>query len=332
MSFISKIRGIFSAPDIAVDLGTANTRVFAAHTGMVDTPTVININHQISHAATDNYKPTEYNELVKPLAGGVITNVSAAAQFLSQSLQQIKRYDLAPPRVLICAPSDVTSSERSALFQALRKAGASSVTIAPEPSAAAIGAGLEVSSPYAQMIVDIGDGVTDIAVIRGEVLIQTSAVRIAGADLRRAVQKLIQERYRIYLPDNQATMLIHKLATLDNQLPPNSMKVCGINEQRQEISMSIDNREISEAIKPVVNIIVETIERTIKRLPPKIYDEVSESGLTLTGGVAQMSGLVELISAQTDLNVRRAPAPLHSVINGARRMVETARVRKPWSN
>ena len=326
MSLLSKIRDIFSAPDIAVDLGTANTRVFAAHAGMMDTPTVISISNQIERVGTEN------REFIKPLAGGVITNVSAAAQFLGQSLQQIQRYDLAPPRVLICAPSDVTSRERAALFQALRKAGAASVTVAPEPSAAAIGAGLEVSSPYAQMIVDIGDGVTDIAVIRGEVLIQTSAVRLAGSDLRRAVQKFIRERYGVSLPENQARILVHKLADLNSNASPSMLEVCCINLQRQEIALTVDSHEISEAINPVINIIVETIDQAVKKLAPRVYHEVSESGLTLTGGVAQIPGLAEFVSAHTDLQVRRAPAPLYSVINGAKRMMEIAHVKKPWSN
>lgn len=326
MSLLSKIRDVFSAPDIAVDLGTANTRIFAAHTGVVDTPTVINLDHQTNRVGIGNGK------YVKPLTGGVITNVTAAAQFLTRSLQQTRRYDLAPPRVLICAPSDVNTHERAALYQALRKAGASSVTIAPEPSAAAIGAGLEISSPYAQMIVDIGDGVTDIAVIRGNALIHTSAVRLAGSDLHRAVQNFIQNRYHVSLSEDQARLLVHKLADFNSKMLPNTMEVSGVNSQQQEVLLTVDSREISEAISPVINIIVETVDQAIKRLTSRVSEEVSESGLTLTGGVAQIPGLAELISAQTDLQVRRAPAPLYSVINGARRMVEIARVKKPWSN
>lgn len=292
---------------------------------MLDIPTAVSLNQQ-------SLVGKKSEELVKPLAGGVITNVSAAAQFLGQSLQQFRRYDLTSPRVLICAPSDVTARERTAIFQALRKAGASSVTIAPEPSAAAIGAGLEVSSPYAQMIVDIGDGVTDIAVIRGDSLIQTSAVRLAGSDLHRAVQKFIRERHHVSLPENQARMLVHKLADLNVRLRNDAVEVSAINDLRQEIALNVDSREIREAISPVIDIIVENIDRAIRKLTPKMYEEVSESGLTLTGGVAQIPGLAELISAQTELRVRRAPAPLYSVINGARRMVEIARVKKPWSN
>ena len=330
MSLLSKIRGIFSAHIIAIDLGTANTRVFASDLGMVaDTPTVIRFNRR-GNRARFNSQPqcansAENCELVMPLAGGVVKNIPAAALLLRQLLQKTRRFDFASPRVLICAPSDVSPAERAALLQSARQAGASSVAVVPEPLAAAIGAGLDVSLPYAQMLVDIGEGVTDIAVFREGAIIRTAAVRTAGGDLRRAVQKLIKERYRVQLPDHQAEMLTKKLADFNDYSLPDAMKACGIDEQGRDVSITVGSREVSEAITPVVKTFVEAIQRAIKEISLKEHVEVIESGLCLTGGVAQMPGLAEFISAKTRLEVKTAPAPLYSVINGASQMLETAR-------
>jgi rod shape-determining protein MreB len=335
MTLLSKIRGIFFAPNIAIDLGTANTRVFASGLGMVaDTPTVVRLNRQESRAVLNSPPQckslAENGEFIMPLAGGVVTNIPAAAELLRELLQKTRRFDFAPQRVLICAPSDVSSRERLALVQAASRAGASSVAVVTEPLAAAIGAGLDVSTPYAQMLVDIGEGVTDIAVIREGALIQTASARTAGGNLRRAVQKLIKERNGVLLPENQAEMLVQKLATFNDYSLPDAMKACGTDEQGRAVSITVGSREVHEAISPIVNTIAEAIDRAIKELFLKEYVEVIESGLTLTGGVAQMPGLAEFVSAKTDLEVRTAPAPLYSVINGAGRILETACATRLW--
>ena len=335
LSKLSNIRKMFSAPDIAIDLGTANTRVFARDLGMVaDTPTVVKLARQKSRCDSDSEFPADDSakdgEFIAPLAGGVVTNMPAAAGLLSRLLQKTRRFDLARQRVLICAPSDVLPHERAALFSALRRAGAASVVIVPEPLAAAIGAGLDVSSGYAQMLVDIGDGVTDIAVVRGGALIHTVATRTAGGDLRRAIQKLIDERYRVSLPENQAEMFVQKLAAFNAYSVPDSMRANGFDERRRTVSITIESSEVSEAIRPIVNTIVETVRRALKQTTLDEYVEIIESGLTLTGGVAQMPGLAEFIAAETNLEVKTAPAPLFSVINGASRMLETAGATDLW--
>src|SRR6185436_439371 len=151
--------------------------------------------------------------LVSPLRAGVIADVDAAAALLNPLLKRAKRFGLWRPRVLACAPTSASENERLALVEATRRAGASAVVLAPEPLAAAIGIGMDVGAPYAQMLVDIGDGVTDIAVIRSGELIATSAVRTACSNLIAAVAKLVAKQHDMRLYYQEAQRLIQKVGT-----------------------------------------------------------------------------------------------------------------------
>ena len=306
---------LFSNPDVAIDLGTANTRLAGARL-FTALPTKTRVRRRSS-------------EIVKPLRGGVVKDVPATAVFLKNLLKKAHRFR--SPRVLICAPSDVSTIEKEALFEATRRAGARNVAIVPEPLAAAVGAGLDLSSPYAQMLVDIGDGVTDIAIIRDGEIIQTAAIRKAGSDLHRAVQKMILERHPLIISRTVAENLTCRLGGVGCHRSFNDfLKICGVEESGKRITLTVRSVDVCEAIAPVIEVIVETVVRAVRHMPAKVCAEVAETGICLTGGVAKLPGIAQLLEKETNLPVKLAPAPLRSVINGASRMLETSAQTNFW--
>jgi rod shape-determining protein MreB len=334
---LTRITRLFSGLDVAVDLGTANTRLFAAGAGLVaDIPTKVNIMSRKRLADSDSSalnNAGRKSEFVMPLRGGVIKNVPAATFLLKKLLKRTRRFGLPRLRVIVCAPSDVSERERAVLVEAVRQAGASSAAVVPEPLAGAIGAGLDISSPYAQMVVDIGAGVTDIAVIRDGNLIQTAATRMAaGSDLHRAVQKMTAMRYGVELSRKEAEILTRKLGAVYSNPLPDSLKIYGVRDCGRKIQISVESHDVCEAIRPVVGAIVETIRRAVREMSPEACAEVIETGICLTGGVAELPGLAELIAEQTNLPVVLAPAPLYSVIEGASRMLETSAKTRFWQS
>lgn len=330
MTFYSKIRNLLSAPQTAVDLGTANTRIFTAYAGTVVTPTVLKTDQPAVETDSNRASRAGSCKLVKPLRGGVITNPEVASKYLSQRLKKNHPFDRASSHILICTPSDITAGERSILLQTLHQAGAASVKTVSGLLAAAIGSGIEVASPYSQMIIDIGEGVTDIGIINEGVLTQTSAVRTAGGDLRNALREAVLTKYQIQLSEDQTETILRRLAIFNETSLPDAMNASGTDEQQRNFIISISNRLVFESIMPVAKIIVENIKQTLKNMPPENYVEIVENGLVLTGGVAQLPGFAEFISEETNLSVRVAAQPLFSAINGARLIMETERARKPW--
>lgn len=333
LSFRSTITRFFSGSDVAVDLGTANTRVFTAGAGLfVDVPTKVKISprkKRIYYNPAENGS-TRKSEIVMPLQEGVIRDVPAAAILLKNLLKKACCFGLYRPRVLICAPSDVSEREKAALVEATQKAGAAAVAIIPEPLAAAVGAGLDISSPYAQMLVDIGDGVTDIAIIRDGNLIQTAATRTAGSNLHRAVQRMMAARYPVIISRNDAEVLTRKLGAVYRNPRPDFLKIYGVGDSGQKIPVDVLGRDVCEAINPVVQTIVETVRQAVREMSPEVCAEVAETGICLTGGVAELPGIDKLISDTTNLPVELAPAPMNSVINGARLMLETSVKTSFW--
>ena len=337
LPLLSGITRLFSGPDVAVDLGTANTRLFCASAGLVaDVPTKVRIPRRKKLSDSDashSNKTGRRLEFVAPVSGGAIQNVPAATFLLKKLLKRTRRFGFSRPRIIVCAPGDASRSERAALAESVLRSGASAAAVVPAPLAAAIGAGLDASSPYAQMIVDLGDGVTDIAVIRDGNLIQTAAIRsAAGMHLRRAVQKMTVKRYGIELSRNEAEILTRKLASVYRNPLPDSLKTYGVDDKGLEKCITVESLDVCEAIRPIVGVIVEAIRRTVREMSPEACAEVIETGVCLTGGVAELPGLVKLIAERTNLPVQLAPAPMYSVIDGASRMLETSAITRFWRN
>ncbi len=334
------LRKLIAAPDLAIDLGTANTRLYALGHGLIaDEPSLIRLQPETgeveavgAHAAwlanVDPYSPS-----VSPLHAGVVADVEAASSLLKPFLKRAHRFGLFKPRVLACAPTDACEEERAALIEAAQRAGASDVYIAPEPIAAAIGAGLDISSQYAQMLVDIGDGVTDIAVIRAGNLILTSAVRTACSDLRNAVSEMVSYRHGVLLFPQEAERLMHLIGANFDYSQEELLVAAGTDWLTGEpLQLCVSSYDLNEAIEPVLDTIVDAIQTTVRKLPEETSCEVIENGICLTGGGAMLQGLPERLAAATSFEVRVAEDPLMAVINGARQMLDVGIATDVWQN
>jgi len=237
------------------------------------------------------------------------------------------------PRALACAPTDACDEERAALIEATRRAGASAVVVVPEPMAAAIGAGLDVSSPYAQMLVDIGDGVTDIAVIRSGSLITTSAVRTACSDLRHCVSQMIAFRYGVLLFQDEAERVIRMVGASRDYERERLFLTEGTDLLTGEpMSLCVSSHDVMEAIEQPLDIIIEAIHKVVRDLPLQTSCEVIENGICLTGGGAQLQGMSERLANATSLTVRLADDPMRAVINGACQMLKVGIATGIWNN
>lgn len=315
----------FCDPDVAIDLGTANTRLYVLDRGIVaDEPT------RVAPPDGSSLDPKFEAEVTTPVRGGVVHDVDAAARLLEGLLQRIHRLGWIKSRALVCAPSDATSEERSNLLEAVRRAGISRVQLLPEPLASAVGAGLDIASPYGQMLVDIGDGVTDMAVIRSRELIVTKALRRAGGDFRAALQQFVKEKKNLYLPRRESDRLVKESGAPGETSPPPYVSALARDHAGAPVGIELPSEDVFEAVQPVMTEIVGSIRRTIENLPADLAVEVSESGISLSGGGACLRGIDHLIARETSTEVKVVANPLRATINGAGEILSSAGEAGLW--
>jgi rod shape-determining protein MreB and related proteins len=322
-------------PSVAVDLGTANTRMWSCEKGMIaEEPSVVrmnpNSNEQKSSDKVINYLNSRF--ISSPLRGGVITEADKAVTLLKPLFKRIRT--LRAPVSLACAPTDSTDRERKLLSDAISNAGASHVAIIPEPWAAAIGAGIDMDSPYAQLLIDIGDGVTDMVVIRRGRLVHTSAIRTACSDLHNAVKNAIIARHRVspYYSDIERLTCeidgLHETGALFDDRP---IKVEGVDIIRKhEVVVEVTRREIIKALEPAIYKILQMIQKNVNKLSERTLSELQDTGIVLTGGGSCIKGMDKLIGLTTGLRTSVADNPTHAVINGARQTLEYWKEKKSW--
>jgi rod shape-determining protein MreB len=328
------------APDLAIDLGTANTRLYARGHGLIaDEPTLIKLQpgtgvvEAVGARAARLSKMDQFSYAISPLHAGVVADIDAASSLLKFFLGRAQRLGILRPRALACAPTDACEEEREALIEATRRAGASAVVVVAEPLAAAIGAGLDVASPYAQMIVDIGDGVTDIAVIRSGALITSSAVRTACSDLRHSVSQTIAFRYGVLLFSDEAERLMRTVGAAREDDRERLLLTQGTDLLTGEAaSLCVSSQDVVEAVEQPLEIIVDAVQKAVTRLPVETSAEVIESGVCLTGGGACLQGMSERLAKATSLAVRAADDPMRAVINGACQMLKVGIATNIWNN
>lgn len=284
----------FWRQDVALDVGTATTRV------------AIGIHRLIEHPSETIVK--------RALRGGVVVDGEAAVAFLKPLLAQVRVFGVVGPRVLACAPSDVKRSERKLLIESIVKAGASSVVVIPEPLAAAVGGGTDVSSPYAQMIIDIGEGVSDCAVIKSSKILATCAVRIGCARMRREIVQTA-ERNGSAISDEEAEDLLRS----------HGVAVTGSGSLD-----TVGRSHLAAAVEPVVEEILGTIDTFLRDLPHSLGCEIIDSGIWLSGGGALVPGIRERLEERTGISVRIVGNPLFAVIEGARVILPVVAALNQW--
>jgi len=326
---------LIDRPSVAVDLGTANTRMWSCEKGMIaEEPSMVRmVTVDNKHETSDTVINYLNSRLISfPLRGGVIADADKAVSLLKPMFKRV--HGFRSPVSLACAPTDSTDRERRLLSEAISSAGASHVAIIPEPWAAAIGAGIDMDSPYAQLLIDIGDGVTDMVVIKRGRLVFTSAIRTACSDLHKAVRSSIIGHHRISPYDSYVEKLTYEIdglletgALFDDR----PIRIEGIDIiKRREAVAQITRREIIKALEPVIYRILRMIQTSVGRLSEMTLSDLQDTGIVLTGGGSCIKGMDKLIELKTGLKTRIADDPTHAVINGAKETIAYWKEKKSW--
>ncbi len=329
--------------DIGIDLGTANTVVCTKREGMLlcepsvvavkkGTSEVLMNGEAVGNAAKQMLDKVPGNiEAIRPLKSGVISDEVIAEAMLSYFIRKVSRRQFVRPRVVISVPMGITSLEKKAVRDASELAGAREVYLIDQPMAAALGAGLPINDPSGSMVVDIGGGTTDIAVISLSGVVEYQTLRVAGDNLNQAIADYMKEHYGLLVGEQTSERI--KIA-LGSVVP---LRMLDQQEMKLEVSgrsttthlparVQVDSVEIRECLQPVAMQIIESIKDVLRKTPPELSADLVDKGLVLCGGGAYLRGLAMLITSQIGIPSRVDAEPLYAVARG------TAAVTKRFEN
>ncbi len=318
--------------DMAVDLGTANTLVYVRGRGvLLNEPSVVALDAQTREILAVGSEAKQMLgrtpggiTAIRPLKDGVIADFESTEQMLRLFIQRVhRRRYFAKPRLVICVPSGITAVEQRAVKEAGYQAGARRVYIVEEPMAAAIGAGLPVHEATGNMVVDIGGGTTEVAVISLGGVVTSLSIRTAGDDLDAAIVAWMKKEYSLMLGERTAEEV---KITLGSAFPLAREPEADVRGRDLVSglprSVPVSSAEVRQALEEPLHDIVDAVRTTLDRTPPELAGDIMDRGLVLTGGGALLRGLDERLRHETGMPVHVAEDPLHSVAVGAGRCVE----------
>lgn len=319
--------------ELAIDLGTANTLVFAPGRGIIlNQPTVVAVSGRggevlaIGDEAWEMIGRTPASiTAVRPMRRGAITDYDITEQMLKLVLRQCGAARFSKPRVLLCVPSAITEVERRAVEEATLAAGGRSVSLIEEPMAAAIGAGLPIHEPLGNFVVDVGGGTSEVAMVSMGGLVEQRAVRTGGFDMDEEIQRYVRQRYGLAIGERAAEHI--KIAVGSAYPSPGAE---GVRIKGREITtgmpqtVELSQEEIREAISTPVGAIVDTVRECLAGSPPDLGHDVLERGMFLTGGGGLLRGLDLLLGEECEVPVHLTDVPLETVVIGAGRCLGLA--------
>ncbi|HZR11634.1 MAG TPA: rod shape-determining protein [Acidimicrobiia bacterium] len=318
--------------DMAVDLGTANTLVYVRGKGIVlDEPSVVAINVKDGRPLAVGLEAKRmigrtpgHIQAIRPLKDGVIADFDICEKMLRYFIQRVHQRRWAKPRMVICVPSGITGVEQRAVQEAAEYAGARKPAfIIEEPMAAAIGAGLPVHEPTGNMVVDIGGGTTEVAVISLGGIVASESIRIGGDELDEAIINFVKKEYSLALGERTAEEIKMALASaypLEEELYAEIRGrdlVTGLPK-----TIVVSTQEIRESIEEPVSAIVDAVKVTLDKTPPELAADIMEKGIVITGGGALLHGLDNRLASETGMPIRVANNPLTSVVVGSGQCLE----------
>ncbi|MFM7536672.1 MAG: rod shape-determining protein [Acidimicrobiales bacterium] len=318
--------------DMAVDLGTANTLIYVRGQGIVlDEPSVVAVNVRDGRPLAVGLeakrmmgRTPSHIQAIRPLKDGVIADFDICEKMLRYFIQKVHRSRFAKPRMVICVPSGITPVEQRAVKDAAEYAGARKPAyIIEEPMAAAIGAGLPVQDPAGNMIVDIGGGTTEVAVISLGGIVASQSVRVAGDELDEAIINYVKKEHSLALGEQTAEEVKFAMGSAWPLQEELTAEIRG----RDLLSglpktVVVSSQEIREALLEPVTTIVDAVKSTLDRTPPELAADIMEQGITITGGGALLTGLDVRLAHETGMAIRIARNPLHSVAIGSGQTLE----------
>ena len=341
MGFLSGILGIFSN-DLAIDLGTANTLVYVKDKGVVlCEPSVVAVR-------TDNRaknrvlavgmeaknmlgKTPGHIVAIRPMRDGVIADFEVTEAMLRHFIRKVhNRRTFVRPRIIVAVPSGITQVEKRAVKESAESAGAREVFLIEEPMAAAIGAGLPITEPTCNMIVDMGGGTTEVAVISLAGIVYSRSIRIAGDKMDASIIQYIKRKYNLLIGERTAEII---KTTIGNAYP-DLQNLETIEVKGRDLAsgipkiLTIDSEEIREAISEQIDAIVETIKIALEQTPPELAADIVDRGIVLTGGVALLKNLDKLLREETGLPITITDDPLLTVALGSGKAIDNIDILK----
>jgi rod shape-determining protein MreB len=332
-SRIHNLRSLFSmfSSDLAIDLGTANTLVYAKGKGIVvNEPSIVAINKNtgeveaVGKEAKEMLGRTPGNIVaIKPMKDGVIADFKVTEKMLNYFIQKAhNRKMLVHPRIVIGVPSEITQVEKRAVMDSAYRAKASEVYLVEQAMVAAIGAGLPITEPSGNMVVDIGGGTTDIAVISLSGIVYSRSVRMAGNQMDEAIMNYLKRKYNLLIGERTAETIKIEIGSAYPLDKPLTMEIKGRNLiEGVPKTITIDDSEIREALSECISTIMNAIRVALERTPPELSADISDRGIVLTGGGALLKNLDKRIREETGLPVSIADDPLASVVLGTGKML-----------
>jgi len=337
--FLDPILGWFSN-DLAIDLGTANTLVYVKGKGIVlSEPSVVAVRKNdrdrsrvlaVGREAKMMLGRTPGNIVaIRPMKDGVIADFEITEAMLRHFIRKVhNRRSLIRPRIIICVPSGITPVEKRAVRESAQSAGAREVYLIEEPMAAAIGAGLPITEPICNMVVDIGGGTSEVAVISLAGIVYSKSVRVGGDKMDEAILQYIKRTYNLLIGERTAEII---KTTIGNAFPgePESMDVKG----RDLVSgipkiININSDEVRLAIQEQIDVIIAAVKTALEQTPPELAADIVDRGIYLTGGGALLKGLDDLLKQETGLPIKIADDPLTTVVLGSGRALDNINILK----
>ncbi|NIO00890.1 MAG: MreB/Mrl family cell shape determining protein [Candidatus Latescibacteria bacterium] len=322
----------FLSNDVAIDLGTANTLVFVKGNGIVlDEPSVVAVdqsNRKVyavgKEAKAMLGKTPQHIAAIRPMKDGVIADFEITEMMLREFIKKSQKKKLfIRPRIVIAVPSGITEVEKRAVRDSAEHAGARDVYLIAEPIAAAIGVGLPVDKPSGNMIIDIGGGTTEIAVIALDGIVANCSIRVAGDEMDEALVNYVKRTYNLLIGEQtaeQIKMQIGSATMLDNELEievKGRDLVAGIPK-----NLKLTSEEIREAMSEPLSQIVEALKTALEQTPPELAADIVDRGIVLTGGGSLLKGLDTLLKEQTNLPINLVDDPLRCVVLGAGKVLD----------
>lgn len=324
--------------DMGIDLGTANTLVYIKGKGIVARePSVVAIQAQskqvlaVGEEAKRMIGRTPGNIIaIRPLKDGVIADFDITKSMLKYFIKKaMKRKSVFQPRVVVCVPSGVTEVEKRAVEEAAIHAGARDAYLIEEPMAAAIGAGLPVQEPTGSMVVDIGGGTTEVAVISLGGIVTSKSIRVGGDELDESIVSFIKKEYNLMIGERTAEEVKISIGSADGNASISNMEIRGRDlVTGLPKTLNITATEIYDAMKEPIHNIIEAIKSTLEKTPPELASDIMELGIVLTGGGALLEGLDRLIMEKTGMPVHIAENPLDCVAIGTGMALDSIDVLK----
>ena len=263
---------------------------------------------------------------IKPMKDGVIADFDITLLMLNYFVNKVKGYTFRKPRIIICCPVDTTKVEKNALREAAERLGAKKVFIEEEPKVALVGAGIDISKPYGNMIIDIGGGTTDIAVLSLGDIVVSKSLKIAGNTFDNDIKDYIKEKYKLLIGEKTAQNIKHEIGSVYKD-KKKSMKVKGRDlVEGLPKTINITSSEVCESLEKDVKKIIEAIKTVLEETPPELSADLMENGIILTGGGSLISGMEKLFTEELEVPVKLAKNPLTSVVEGTGIMLDNIRI------